>query len=81
MHLAIVNKDLELVKELVSNGANVNQRACGRYFLPDDQKLEITGITNYEGAQNLAFLAYTVIYMVHQLVIRSSAIRAEKAPT
>ena len=50
MHTAIVNHDLDMVKELVSNGASVNQRACGRYFLPTDQKYNITGDTNYKGA-------------------------------
>ena len=47
--MAIVNKDLDMVKKLVSNGANIQQRACGRYFLPYDQRKNITGATNYKG--------------------------------
>ena len=49
LHLAIVYGDLEMVKYLVENGAHVNQRATGRFFLPEDQKTGATDLTNYEG--------------------------------
>ena len=38
-----------MVRLLVENGANVNQRATGRFFLPEDQKKGKTKTTNYEG--------------------------------
>jgi len=36
--MAVVNEDPYMVKYLLSFGADVNQRACGRFFIPDDQK-------------------------------------------
>jgi len=47
--LAIVNNDVEMVEKLVTCGADVNQRASGRFFLPDDQKQLRSGVTNYIG--------------------------------
>ena len=49
LHIAIVNGDFEMVRLLVENGADVNQRATGRFFLPEDQKKGTTKTTNYEG--------------------------------
>lgn len=50
LHFAVVHEDLESVKLLVEKGANVNQRATGRFFLPDDQKTEPKAKhTNYVG--------------------------------
>ena len=49
LHLAIVNNDKEMVKRLVTCGADVNQRASGRFFLPEDQKQLRNGVTNYSG--------------------------------
>ncbi|KAL4226497.1 hypothetical protein ACF0H5_014482 [Mactra antiquata] len=49
LHLATVYGDFESVKLLVSNGAYVNQRATGRFFLPEDQKNGRTNQTNYQG--------------------------------
>jgi len=49
LHLAVVNNDFEMVKRLVECGADVNQRASGRFFLPDDQKQQRTGVTDYIG--------------------------------
>ncbi|CAG5121339.1 unnamed protein product [Candidula unifasciata] len=49
LHIAIVVGDFELVQLLVEAGADVNQRATGRFFLPEDQKKGYTGHTNYEG--------------------------------
>ena len=37
LHLAVVNNDMDMVRMLVTRGANVNQRASGRFFLPEDQ--------------------------------------------
>ena len=45
--------DLESVKLLVSNGANVNQRASGRFFLPEDQKNGRTKETTYQGEERI----------------------------
>ena len=36
--MAIVSEDPSMVKFLLSNGANVHQRANGKFFCPDDQK-------------------------------------------
>jgi transient receptor potential cation channel subfamily V protein 5 len=36
--MAIVNENPLMVRYLLSHGADVNQRCCGRFFLPDDQK-------------------------------------------
>ena len=49
LHLAIVYGDFDMVKLLVEAGADVNQRATGRFFLPEDQKKGRTKYTNYEG--------------------------------
>ncbi|GFO42754.1 transient receptor potential cation channel subfamily v member 6, partial [Plakobranchus ocellatus] len=49
LHIAIVIGDLESVQHLVRAGANINQRATGRFFLPEDQKKGVTGMTNYDG--------------------------------
>jgi len=49
LHLAIVNNDEEMVKRLVTCGAHVNQRASGRFFIPEDQKQLRNGVTNYSG--------------------------------
>jgi len=49
LHLAIVKNDVAMVKRLVECGADVNQRASGRFFLPDDQKQLRTDATDYVG--------------------------------
>ena len=49
LHIAIVNGDFEMVRLLVENDADVNQRATGRFFLPEDQKKGRTKTTNYSG--------------------------------
>ncbi len=41
--------DFEMVKFLVDKGANVGQRAIGRFFMPEDQKFGLTKTTNYIG--------------------------------
>jgi hypothetical protein len=40
---------MELIKLLVESGADVNQRATGRFFLPEDQKTLGQNKTNYYG--------------------------------
>ena len=52
LHLAIVYGDFEMVKLLVENGTNVNQRATGRFFLPEDQKKGRRRVTTYTGEKN-----------------------------
>jgi len=49
LHLAVVNNDMAMVRRLVACGASVNQRASGRFFLPEDQKLQRNGVTDYSG--------------------------------
>ena len=49
LHLAVVNDDIDMVRKLVTSGADVNQRASGRFFLPEDQKQLRNGITDYSG--------------------------------
>ncbi len=60
LHLAIVNEDVNMVKFLLANDADVHQRCCGRFFAPNDQKNErkesyfgecpkVSIKTNYEG--------------------------------
>ena len=56
LHFAVVHEDLESVKLLVEKGANVNQRATGRFFLPEDQKKEPKAKhTDYNGKKLLFF--------------------------
>jgi len=38
-----------MVTRLIACGAEVNQRASGRFFLPEDQKQLRNGVTNYIG--------------------------------
>jgi len=47
--VAIVNNDLEMVRKLVTCGADVQQRASGRFFLPEDQKKQRNDVTDYHG--------------------------------
>lgn len=54
LHLSIAYSNNELVNDLIDAGANVNQRAIGRFFLPADQQgVRPVKDTNYEG---LAYL-------------------------
>ena len=60
LHMAITNEDPAMVKFLLDNGADFNQRCCGNFFTPDDQKgkrrdnvehewFEVPTETNYAG--------------------------------
>ncbi|KAL8580157.1 hypothetical protein ACOMHN_043042 [Nucella lapillus] len=49
LHIAVILGDLEAAQLLVKNGANVHQRASGRFFLPEDQKNHPVKETNYSG--------------------------------
>ena len=40
LHIAIINENPQMVKLLLKNGADVHQRACGKFFCPEDQKAE-----------------------------------------
>ncbi|EAT38898.1 AAEL009258-PA [Aedes aegypti] len=54
LHLAIAYSNNELVGDLIDAGADVSQRAIGRFFLPRDQQgLKPAKNTDYEG---LAYL-------------------------
>lgn len=62
LHIAIVVGDFDSVQLLVESGANVNQRATGRFFLPEDQKKEFTENTDYDG-QFMFFFIYDGQFM------------------
>ena len=47
LHLAIVHDDYETVQLLLSKGAEVNARASGDFFLPEDHKNSKS--PNYQG--------------------------------
>ena len=49
LHIAIVYGDFDMVKFLVGKGADVGQRATGRFFMPEDQKFGRKKTTNYIG--------------------------------
>lgn len=60
LHISIVNEDPSMVKYLLDAGANVNERCCGTFMCPEDQKgtrydsvdHEFVGVspqTNYDG--------------------------------
>lgn len=54
LHLAIAYSNNELVSDLIDAGANIHQRAIGRFFLPKDQQSNTPAkTTDYEG---LAYL-------------------------
>ena len=68
LHIAIVNGDFEMVRLLVENGADVNQRATGRFFLPEDQKKGTKKATNYEGK----LIWYSPLHLIkHVLIIKT----------
>ncbi|KAJ8300412.1 hypothetical protein KUTeg_021931 [Tegillarca granosa] len=60
IHMAITNEDPSMVKFLLDVGADYNDRCCGNFFCPDDQKdsradsldheyVDVCERTNYEG--------------------------------
>lgn len=50
LHLAIAYSNNELVNDLIDAGADVHQRATGRFFLPKDQQSNNpVKNTDYEG--------------------------------
>lgn len=49
LHIAVILGDLDAVQLLVKQGANINQRAVGRFFLPEDQKNKPVKETDYSG--------------------------------
>uniref|UniRef100_A0A1I8HJL3 ANK_REP_REGION domain-containing protein n=1 Tax=Macrostomum lignano TaxID=282301 RepID=A0A1I8HJL3_9PLAT len=52
--MAVMNKDLELVKLLVKCGAVIDQRAVGDFFRPEDQRqVNKAAITDYRGQSYL----------------------------
>ena len=60
--------DFEMVRLLVENGANVNQRATGRFFMPEDQKKGKTKYTTYEGEFVYIMKAEKQRFYVHVFV-------------
>lgn len=57
LHLAIVQDDCECIDFLLEKGANINQRATGEFFWPEDQKFDPpVKRTNFEG---IAFIVPT----------------------
>ncbi len=51
LHIAIVNEDPAMVKFLLLKGADVHQKACGKFFCPDDQKSNSTNSLLQESPQ------------------------------
>ncbi|XP_058116489.1 transient receptor potential cation channel subfamily V member 5 [Anopheles ziemanni] len=60
LHLAIVNEDPAMVKYLLDHDADVNERCCGTFMCPEDQKasrydtpetevVQMVQLTNYDG--------------------------------
>uniref|UniRef100_A0A182JWK6 Ion transport domain-containing protein n=1 Tax=Anopheles christyi TaxID=43041 RepID=A0A182JWK6_9DIPT len=60
LHLAIVNEDPAMVKYLLDHNADVNERCCGTFMCPEDQKasrydtpetevVQMVQMTNYDG--------------------------------
>uniref|UniRef100_A0A182QKQ8 Ion transport domain-containing protein n=1 Tax=Anopheles farauti TaxID=69004 RepID=A0A182QKQ8_9DIPT len=60
LHLAIVNEDPAMVKYLLDHNSDVNERCCGTFMCPEDQKasrydtvetevVQMVQITNYDG--------------------------------
>lgn len=60
LHIAIVNEDPAMVKYLLDAGAKVDERCCGAFMCPEDQKgsrydsvdfehVGVNTMTNYEG--------------------------------
>lgn len=56
LHLAIVNNDVDMVRRLIRCGADVNRAASGRFFLPEDQKKQLDGVTDYNGQRTTCTL-------------------------
>ncbi|KAK3102533.1 hypothetical protein FSP39_012024 [Pinctada imbricata] len=78
LHIAVVFGNLEAVKLLIEKGADVNQRATGRFFLPEDQKKSRSRETNYEGdayygEYPLAFAACTGNMEIYDYLIEHDA--------
>ena len=46
--MAIVSEDLTMVRFLLIKGADVHQRACGKFFCPEDQKNSLENVLSSE---------------------------------
>ncbi|VDN57023.1 unnamed protein product [Dracunculus medinensis] len=71
LHLAIVHDDYDMVQLLLQSNADVNARACGGFFLPDDQK-DYKGYAYY-GEYPLAFAACFGNKDIYDLLIQYGA--------
>ncbi|KAK6016447.1 ankyrin repeat protein [Ostertagia ostertagi] len=77
LHLAIVHDDYETVQLLLANNADVNARACGNFFLPEDFKAT-NKVTDYQGyayygEYPLAFAACFANKDIYDLLIQYGA--------
>ncbi|CAJ0936260.1 unnamed protein product, partial [Mesorhabditis belari] len=77
LHLSIVHDDHETVQLLLSNKADVNARACGNFFLPEDYKtsgkiVDYQGYAYY-GEYPLAFAACFGNKDIYDLLIQHGA--------
>lgn len=74
--MAIVNENQEMVHYLCKHGANLHERACGAFLMPEDQRksrkdnftqeeIVLSDVTNYE---RCAFLCVTV-YVLFPLAV------------
>ncbi|VDM45622.1 unnamed protein product [Toxocara canis] len=71
LHLAIVHDDYETVQLLLQNGADVNARACGAFFIPEDIS-DYQGYAYY-GEYPLAFAACFGNKDIYDLLIQYGA--------
>ncbi|VDM59077.1 unnamed protein product [Angiostrongylus costaricensis] len=77
LHLAIVHDDYETVQLLLASNADVNARACGYFFLPEDFKAT-NKVTDYQGyayygEYPLAFAACFANKDIYDLLIQYGA--------
>ena len=62
VHIVIVNGDLHSLKLLIGRcGADVNARAQGRFFMPEDCKDKMKQVTDYEGKCHI-FTSFQILH-------------------
>lgn len=70
LHLAIVNNDVDMVRRLIRCGADVNRAASGRFFLPEDQKKQLDGVTDYNGQRTTCTLNCGLLSLITCQLLR-----------